>query len=203
MYHAAIGFDTLKCDSTVIQNSQDGRNVILLLNFNLPRATVEERDVELPLRLTQIQNFWEKHFQSQEVYYQISASYWLQHNITGNRRRWVGSFFARESGAASLTGNVFLKFSPSTFVPQALESLLPDNVVQSLTVNFLDSAWHFAGFISVIVNSQILVPSDHRYILQHGFLQQTSGRRHRRHRTFFPFGDAGPGAEEQATTETG
>ena len=201
MYHSGVGFDTLKCDSTVIQNSQDGRNVILLLNFNLPRATVQEREVELPLRLTQIQLFWEKHFQSTEVYYQMSASYWLQHNTSGDQRRWVGSFFARESQAASITGPVFLKFSPSTFVRQGLDSLLPSNVDQSLTVNFLDSSWHFVGLISVIVNSQILLPVDHPYIRKHGFLQQTSQRRNRRHRTFFPFGNAVPGAEEQETTE--
>lgn len=202
MNHAAIGFETLKCDSTVIQNSQDGRNVILLLNFNLPSATVEEREVELPLRLTQIKNFWEKHFHpALEVYYQMSASYWLQHRTSGDQKRWVGSFFAKESQAASLTGPAFLKFTPSTFVRQGLDSLLPGNVENSLTVNFLDSSWHFAGLISVIVNSQILAPINHPYILKHGFLQQTSQRRTRRHRTFFPFGDAVPVAGQQNAEE--
>jgi hypothetical protein len=203
MNHTTAGFDTLKCDSTVLQNSRDGRNVILLLNFNLPRATVEEREEDLPLRLTQIQQFWEKHFQSQEVYYQMSASYWLQHRTNGDLKRWVGSFFARESRAASLTGNTFLKFSPSTFVQQGLDSLLPHNVEQSLTVNFLDSSWHFVGLISVIVNSQILVPVNHPFILQHGFLQQTSQRRNRRHRTFFPFSNVVPLAQQETTKEGG
>ena len=201
MYHNAAGYETLKCDSTVIQNSQDGRNVILLLNFNLPRATVDQREVELPLRLTQIKNFWEKHFYpALDIYYQMSASYWLQHRTSGERKRWVGSFFARESRAASITGAAFLQFSPFTFVQQGLDSLLPANVEQSLTVNFLDSAWHFVSLISVIVNTQILAPVDHPYVLQHGFLQQTSQRRNRRHRTFFPFGNALPLAEEQETT---
>jgi hypothetical protein len=203
MYHGAVGFDQLKCDSTVLQNSQDGTRVILLLNFNLPKAVVEEREEELPRRLTEIKQFLTQNLPPPlQVYYQMSASYWLQHRISQDRQRWVGSFFARDTRAASLTGPIFLDFSPATFVEQGLESLRETNIDRSLTVNFLDSAWHFVDLISVIVNCQILVPVNHPFITQHGFLQQNTARRRRRHHTFFPFHAAGPAGQEQEATGT-
>lgn len=177
-----------------MQNSEDGRNVILLLNFNLPSEIVEDRQTELPHRLREIANFLDQNFGPADIYYQLSASYWLQHRVSQNRRRWVGSFFARDTSAASITGAIFLHFNKNTFVPQGLHSLALPNIVSSLTVNFADSAWHFAELIAVIVNCQLVVPVTHPFVVHHGLMSvQRRQRRARRHVTLFPFGPAGDG----------
>ena len=81
MHHAEVGFDQLKCDITLLPNSQDGTRAILLINFNLPKLVVEDRQVELPQRLGQIVNFLTEHFATETIYYQISSSYWIQNGI--------------------------------------------------------------------------------------------------------------------------
>ena len=194
MHHAEVGFDQLKCDITLLPNSQDGTRAILLINFNLPKLVVEDRQVELPHRLGQIVNFLTEHFATETIYYQISSSYWIQKRDTGDIRRWVGSFFAKNTAAASISGAAFLEFHPGTFVQQGLDNLRGENIHSALTVNFLDSAWHFVDLISIVVNCQLVVPVNHPFVTRHdlGSVRRRQ-RRMRRHIVLFPFGPAAAG----------
>jgi hypothetical protein len=189
MNHAEVGFDQLKCDITLLPNSQDGTRSILLLNFNLPKVVVEDRQVELPQRLGQIVNFLRDNFASETIYYQLSSSYWIQKRNTEDIRRWVGSFFAKNTAAASISGATFIEFDPRTFVREGLDNLRGEHIRSVLTINFLDSAWHFVDLISVVVNCQLVVPVNHPFITRH---ELGSVRRHqrrvRRHIVLFPFG---------------
>ena len=186
--HSGAGYDRLKCDATALSDERQGRRAILLLNFNLPKAVLDDREGELPRRLQELVDFLKANFATGEtLYYQMSGTYWLRHRLNGTRYRWVGSFFARDSAAASLTGPGFLEFAPDTFVTDSLQTLQPDNVYRAATVNFLDSAWHFEEYISVVVNFQCVLSVDHPFLLRHGLLQQRGARRKRRHVTLFPF----------------
>ena len=223
MNHAQAGFDILKCDVTTILDSYDGTEVILLLNFNLPKYTVvQEVDSHqdaldtpsplLPTCLQQVQDFLQRHFSSfiggdtsdssdphNTIYYHMSASYWLQHRHTLDRRRWVGSFFPKESARASLTGgSIYSQFDPSTFVSTGLATLKPQSIRQSLTVNFFDSNWQFQTLISAIVTCQLRLPAKHAFIKDYELLHQTHQRRKRRHITLFPFSTVEP---SQATAK--
>ena len=194
MHHAEVGFNQLKCDITLLPNSQDGTHSILLINFNLPKLVVEDRQTDLPQRLGQIVNFLTENFAAETIYYQISSSYWIQKRNTEDIRRWVGSFFAKNTEAASISGAAFLEFDPQTFVHLGLENLRGENIRAALTVNFLDSAWHFVDLISVVINCQLLVPVNHPFVLRHdlGSVRRRQ-RRMRRHIVLFPFGPAAPG----------
>lgn len=194
MNHTGVGFDQLKCDITLLPNSQDGTRVILLINFNLPKLVVEDRQVELPHRLEQIANFLTAHFAAETIYYQISSSYWIQKRNTEDIRRWVGSFFAKDTGAASISGAQFLIFNPRTFVTEGLDNLRGEHIRSVLTVNFLDSAWHFVDLISVVINCQLVVPINHPFVTRHdlGSVRRHQ-RRMRRHIVLFPFGPVAPG----------
>ena len=186
----SVGYDRLKCDVTALSNDRDGRHVILLLNFNLPKSVLDDREGELPRRLGEIVTFLTSNFENQPprtVFYQMSGTYWLRHRIDDRRYRWVGSFFAKDSAAASLTGPGFLEFLPDTFVPEGLKTLEPNNIYAAATVNFLDSGWHFEEYISVIVNFQFALSVDHVFLVRHGLLRQRGAKRNRRHVTLFPF----------------
>ena len=196
MYHADAGYNLLKCDITALTNSQQMSSAIVLLNFNLPRIVVEDnRDTELKQRLEEIKLFLLENFNTLPISYQLSASYWLQHRISEARYRWAGSFFARDLEAASISGSVFLKFNPVNFVHNTWELLDNANIYRSLTVNFLNSAWHFEKIISVILCCQLQVPIDHLFLIQNGLLRQRGGRgstTRRIHVTLLPFGNAPP-----------
>ena len=179
MYHGDASFNRLKCDVTLLHNDQDSRNGILLLNFNLPEESVAD-PVELPQRLQEISTWLTGNFGSLPISYQLSASYWLRHQLRGDRERWVGSFFARESAAASLSGAIFLDFNPRTWVQSGVGFLAPHKIIQSLTVNFLDSAWHYEELISVIVQCQLLVPITHPFVVNNDLQRLGRGRSRRR-----------------------
>lgn len=188
MYHAEAGFDRLKCDVTVLLNSQDNTSAILLMNFNLPNTTVvDNANRELPQRLEEIVAFLNVNLPQQQLHYQIAASYWLQHKHSGDRKRWVGSFFARDLAAASISGPIFLRFNSNNFVNNAQTMLNINAIRLALTANFQDSSWHFSELISAIVNFQCVLPIDHPFLLRHGLLTQRRRRRNRRHVTLFPF----------------
>ena len=187
MYHSNAGYNTLKCDITALPNSQELSRAIVLLNFNLPKTVIDNRETELKDRLKQIEIFLMKHFKDYNVSYQLSASYWLKNQISEVKYRWVGSFFARDLQAASISGSVFLDFNSSNFVQNTWELLDNDNIVKSLTVNFLNSNWHFEELISVIVSCQLRVPVNHLFLIQHGLLQRRGRKTKRTHITLNPF----------------
>jgi hypothetical protein len=189
MYHSNIGYNALKCDITALPNSQNWSSAILLLNFNLPKNVVTPATAteELKNRLKEIELFLVQNFENLPISYQLSASYWLKNRITQDRYRWVGSFFARNLAAASISGSVFLDFNTQNFVQSVLQMLSNENIVQSLTVNFLNSAWHFDELISVIISCQLLLPVDHNFLIQHELLRQRGRRTQRTHLTLIPF----------------
>ena len=191
MYHAEVGYNVLKCDATALPNSQQLSSAIVLLNFNLPKVEVEDnRDTQLKQRLKEIEVFLVKNFNSLSISYQLSASYWLVNRITEAKYRWAGSFFARDLAAASISGSVFLNFTPANFVQNTWELLDKANILRSLTVNFLNSAWHFDQLISVIVCCQAQLPIDHLFLIQHGLLRRRGRGTKRVHATLNPFATA-------------
>ena len=63
MYHAEVGFNQLKCDATVLLNTQDNRNAILLMNFNIPSSLLDENQTApLNTTLEEIVQFISKKF---------------------------------------------------------------------------------------------------------------------------------------------
>ena len=190
MYHADAGINLLKCDVTALPNSQNLSQAIVLLNFNLPKnVVIDSRETQLANRLEEIKAFLLRNFAQQEVFFQLSASYWLKNQLSEDRYKWTGSFFARDLAAASISGSVFLNFDPANFVQSVWEQLEEANIYRSLTVNFLNSAWHFEELISAIVNCQFFVPVDHLFLIQHGLLRQRGRRTKRTHVTLVPFGN--------------
>ena len=214
MNHVQASFNILKCDVTTVLDVDDGREVIVLLNFNLPKYTVlqdvnDNQDIQslnLPHTLSQVEKFLSQHFVASSVaaetvaakaaaakaagpiYFHWSASYWLQHRHTKDQRRWTGSFFPKETARASLSGGrIFSEFNPSTFVSEGLATLEPRSIRQALTVNFFNSNWQFHKLISAIVSCQLKVPINHAFIQDHDLLQQRHQSRKRRHITLFPF----------------
>ena len=171
MYHSNVGYNALKWDITALPNFQNLSNAIVLLNFNLPQNVVlENKNEELKTRLKEIEMFLTNNFESLEVSYQLSASYWLRNDKTGDRYRWVGSFFARNLEAASVSGSTFIEFDANNFVQNTSDMLTNDNIVRSLTTNFLNSAYHYDELISVRVSCQLLLPVDHKFLLQNDLL---------------------------------
>ena len=176
MYHSDVGANTLKCDITALPNSQNLSQAIVLLNFNLPKDVVElNRDTELWQRLEEIKSFLIKQFGTAiQISYQVSASYWLKNKSSQDRYRWVGSFFAKNLEAASISGSIFLEFESGSgnFVQNVWEMLDSKNIINSLSANFLNSDWNFDELISVIISCQLLLPVNHTFLLQHGLLQR-------------------------------
>ena len=191
MYHSDVGANTLKCDITALPNSQNLSQAIVLLNFNLPKDVVElNRDTELWQRLEEIKSFLIKQFGTAiQISYQVSASYWLKNKSSQDRYRWVGSFFAKNLEAASISGSIFLEFESGSgnFVQNVWEMLDSKNIINSLSANFLNSDWNFDELISVIISCQLLLPVNHTFLLQHGLLQRRGRRSKRTHVTLNPF----------------
>ena len=132
-------------------------------------------------------NLFLKNFNTQPFDYQISASYWLEHSLTGDRKRWVGSFFARDQAAASITGPVFLLYNSVTFCQSTERLLRLENIRNSLSRNFDDTKWHYNELISAILNFQTVLPINHSFLLRHSLLTQKGQKRKRRHVVLYPF----------------
>ena len=70
MNHVQASFNILKCDVTTVLDADNGREVIVLLNFNLPKYTVlqdvnDNQDIQssdLPHTLSQVEKFLSQHF---------------------------------------------------------------------------------------------------------------------------------------------
>ena len=121
--HSTVGYDRLKCDATALTDSRDGRDVILLLNFNLPKRVLDDGEGELPRRLEEIVAFVTGNFGDQppgHLFYQMSGTYWLRHRTNG-----------------TLTGPGFFKFDRQNFVQDGLQTLQPDNIYRAAAIIFL------------------------------------------------------------------
>ena len=168
-----------KVDITSLDIEGDVNEPILVcLNFNIPEDKQADPGQFQDL-LSDISDFLTLHFLPQnQVTFQVTASYYLKNRNTEEERLWTGSFFP--GNRASLSGPYFQVFSPQTFSAKLQQYTLPQNVLQNLVWNHLDTEWNFLGIASFIVNCQVSVTNNHEFLRTFD-LHSNRRRRQRRH----------------------
>ena len=170
------GMQQLKVDITTLDllNSQ---YCTLVLNFNIPASIVEEN---VPFTFNQvlvnIAEFLVRHFSANNVLFQVTASYYLVHSRTADRRLWTGSFNPANNQSSTLSGNIFESFNSAREFVQTVEQYSsPQHIVNCLKWDSEESDWDFEGLASIIVCVQIKVlPSD--LFIQNNGLDVNRGR---------------------------
>ena len=152
--------------------------ILVCLNFNIPEDKQAD-PAQFENLLSDISNFLTAHFlPNNHVTFQVTAAYYLKNRNTDEERLWAGSFFP--GNRVSLSGPYFQIFSPQTFSRKLQQYTLPQNVLQNLAWNHLDTEWTFLGVASFIVNCQVAVEENHEF-LRIFDLHSNRRRRQRRH----------------------
>ena len=168
-----------KVDITSLDiEGQNNRVFLVCLNFNIPEDKQADPEQFQGL-LSDISDFLRLHFlPHHQVTFQVTASYYLKNRNTDEERLWTGSFFP--GNRVSLSGPYFQIFNPQTFSTKLQRYTLPQNVLQNLAWNHLDTEWNFQGVASFIVNCQVSVGNDHEFLTAFD-LHSNRRRRGRRH----------------------
>ena len=182
------GVQQLKLDVTTL--SLENNTVPVVLNFNIPVSVVEE-NIPQPFDevLNNIAECIKNNFDGgAEVLFQVTASYYLVHVETEDRRLWTGSFYPGGNHSASLSGVIFQAFNNSpSFVQRIKEFSLPQNIAAYLKWGGEESKWTFDSLASIITSVQVQLPPDHEFLRANDLLINRA-RHQRRHITkFYPF----------------
>jgi hypothetical protein len=152
--------------------------ILVCLNFNIPEEKQAD-PAQFQDLLSDISDFLSLHFvPHHQVTFQVTAAYYLKNRNTEEERLWAGSFFP--GNRVSLSGPFFQIFNPQTFSVKLQRYTLPQNVLQNLAWNHLDTEWNFLGIASFIVNCQVSVGNNHEFLTTFD-LHSNRQRRQRRH----------------------
>ena len=145
---------------------------LAIYNVNLPFRLFDTVHSTTAV-LERVKNLLSRDFTNVIATFQFTASYLLVHRATGEQRIWTGSFYPRGNAPAYLSA--FKRFHPDTFVQFGLDSL--ENVEYTLQnwPNRRDTAWVFHQILSIIINVQSMVPTDHPVISK--FPRNNHGRK--------------------------
>jgi hypothetical protein len=168
----------LKVDATSVPMERASRT-LLIYNINIPRDVVENdvlwRDaIERADRL--IHNEMRP---AHALYYQVVATYYLTHMLTGEEQLWTGSFFSRGNSHAQL--GIFREYD-NTFIDSVSRDII--NIEERLNWFDGDTKWVFDRLESVIVNAQAEVSITQSTLSRRNIMQNVSGRISRNHITF-------------------
>jgi len=179
------GHQTLKVDATALFFPEKDREnkFLVIFNVNVPERIVND-DNEYPLVLERIRDLLIAEFQVDNnvgpIYYQITATYYLVHKISGASRVWTGSFFPKGNSPAQLAP--FRQFDPANFVNHVLQNTTPESIEAKLNWTEQDSNWQFDSLASVIINAQTNVLVSHSVLTRRNLIAH--GGRRRLHQTF-------------------
>lgn len=190
---AHIGSQEIKLDITSSDVSYNEQ--LIVFNFNIPYRVCENN----PELYSQVLNnifeylsFWFPHQHQQNrrkerVTFKVSSTYYLRHSVTGELRRWVGSFLVRDGhDRAALSGPIFYSLGTdrAAFRAKIIECTRIENVSETLSWTDLDTVWVFDSIDTVVVNAQVIVENDHRILGRYGLLNVDTARGyHKRHAT--------------------
>jgi len=142
----------LKVDSTAVpfQTVNGERKYVLIYNCNIPWQVVRD-DNQMTGALLRIGNLLQIDLAlCERVSFQVTASYWLRNELSGEMKLWVGSFFGRHNAQAQLTR--FVPFDPRSFVDTVFESTRDIN--NKLKWFGVDTSWTYNKLEAVIINVQ-------------------------------------------------
>jgi hypothetical protein len=96
-----------------------------------------------------------------EIFFAVTATFWLIHSETNQRVEWVGNFYANFDNNPSVIQD-FKAYQSDTFVVSSFDLL--NHVENILTLNGKNSKWTFESLQSVIFNFQARVLKNHDVI---------------------------------------
>lgn len=190
---AHLGSEEIKVDITSCDISYNEQLVIF--NFNIPYRVHQDNPQLYSQVLSDIFNFLLAWFPNQlrengrteRVTYKVSSTYYLRHSVTGELRRWVGSFIVRDGhDRSALSGPLFynLGSSGAAFKARVQNCTRIDNIIETLTWTDLDTVWVFDHIDTIVVNAQVIVGNRHSLLHRYGLLDVDVARgRHKRHTT--------------------
>lgn len=171
-------YQMLKVDATAL-GTNGNNDALIIFNINIPEQAVFDLAQFVPA-LQRAQDFLVAELGEQVIYYQLTATYFLVHKLTGAQRLWTGSFFPKGNAAASLAD--FQRFNPNTFVDIVSHTVNQDTILEKLSWTNLDSNWQFDRLASVIVNAQANLTWSHPVMTRRNLAGR--GGRRRAHVTF-------------------
>ena len=139
-----------KVDALLLPCDEQGE-CIVIYNVNIPYEVFATRQDSIRI-LQRVRNLIQSDFRDIVTSFQITASYLLINEATGEHRTWTGSFYAHGNAPAMLSQ--FKRFDPNTFVFFALNSLedIEDTLYHWPRARGTD--WKFDHVISIIFNVQ-------------------------------------------------
>lgn len=166
----------------ILQNQQN--QYLVIINFSItPQQLEQEQGAILCAQL--IQNYLLEQFQ-QEVMIgvQVSASYYLKHLETQDRRLFTGSFFNTSAMSNVISGEQFFSFRVATWQNQFLQFCDVERASNILSNTAeANTKWAFDELKQIIFSCQMLLPAYHQFIHRNG-LNNIQSRRNKRHKSF-------------------
>jgi hypothetical protein len=155
-------YNRFKLDAASIPIVQFPQRRIIVYNFNIPIALVQDRAI-----FQRVQQQIESDLPAgapgtiHSAYFQITAAYTLVHQETNETRFWLGSFSPRARDLAQVT--TFRSFNANSFVDFCILNAAPERVINKLTavVNGRNSVWTLDNLISIIISVQATVDLQH------------------------------------------
>ena len=160
----------LKVDCAAFPSAKrNGRQFyVVFYNVNIPifilNDPAERRNALERTRALFLEDFGVE----EAVYFQVSASYILKHQDTGDERDWRGSFQTKLNNPSLLSE--FQQFRSATFVDTV--NPIIDNAENKLFQNGRDSKWTFERLQSIIISAQCLVFDTNAILLKRNLVRK-------------------------------
>jgi hypothetical protein len=139
-----------KVDGLLLPCDEQGE-CIVIYNINVPYDSFATRQQSIGI-LQRVRNLLQADFRDIPTSFQVTASYLLVNEATGQQRIWTGSFYAHGNVPGMLSQ--FKRFDPNTFVFFSLNCLedIEDTLYHWPRAQGTD--WKFDHVISIIFNVQ-------------------------------------------------
>jgi hypothetical protein len=118
---------------------------------------------------------------TENIQYQVCATYLLRNSETGDLRQWTGSFNPR--GNQTNTLSPFQQFTPH-FIRDVKNACMEENVQRRLRLYHVQTNWVFERLTSKIISVQSAVSLTHPTLFRRSLLARRHGNRSRTIQTF-------------------
>src|SRR6266404_6719183 len=163
--------DSFKVDATIVPTRE---YTTVIYNCNIPKVLVDN-DESRRDALKIVRQLIITDFPNSEVQVQLTASYILVDDNTGEEYTWIGSFWSDlNEGPAALTP--FFLFNANTFAATTFRD--SSNIEEVLRLGGLNSKWKFNRLLSLIVNINTRVQNDDAILRTRHFISPTGKRPH-------------------------
>jgi hypothetical protein len=158
---------------------------LAIIHLKLPIEQVRNLNV-YNVQLVKIKQFLLAEFLNNlhALTFEISATYNLVHETTGDIREFTGSFYPGSTTPASMTNNMFLNFEYNSFENVVKRYTNEDRARRILQQFDPDTKYQFHSLTSFIINVQIILPENHQFLINRR-LTHVNPRRRQRHVQFF------------------